>query len=308
MSGPARVLVIGWQGQLGADLRRCFPAGTLGVDYPECDVRDQRQVEATVAGARPQWVINCAAQTNVDGCEHDPHAAFAVNAVGAWHVARAAARWGARVIYISTDYVFGARPTRDGAFSEDDCPAPLNVYGASKLAGEHLTLACSARNLVVRTSGLYGHAGARGKGGNFVETMLRLAATGQPIRVVNDQRLSPTSTVALATRLAALLSCPTGGIVHVAAPDACSWFEFASEIFAYAQLAVDISAVPSSHYPTIATRPALSALTSRRLADLGIPACPPWRQMLHEYLRTRPVPPLTSAAPQAGADGQRVQR
>ncbi len=296
MRTTPRVLLIGSRGQLGSDLLRVLPHDTVGVDYPECDVRDQQQVEAAVAAARPAWVINCAAQTDVDGCEREPQDAFAINALGAWHVARSATRLAARVMYISTDYVFGGAPARGTAYVEDDCPSPVNVYGASKLAGEHLTLACDRANLVVRTSGLYGHAGARGKGGNFVETMLRLAAGKRPIRVVRDQRLSPTSTVALASRLVALLGCQAGGIVHMAAAYSCSWFEFASEIFAYAQLPVDVSPISSSEYTTVARRPALSALGSRRLAELGIPACPGWREMLHEYLRTRPVASVGDAA------------
>jgi len=298
-----RVFLIGSKGQLGTDLLRVLPADTVGVDYPECDVRSPQQIEAALSAAGPTWVINCAAQTNVDGCEQDPEQAFAINALGALHVARAAARAGARVMYLSTDYVFGGAPPEGEAYTEDDRPAPVNVYGASKLAGEHLTLACNAANLVVRTSGLYGHAGARGKGGNFVETMLRSAASGRAIRVVSDQRLSPTSTAALAPRLLALLVRGAHGVVHLAAADACSWFEFAREVFAFLRLDVDLSAVTSAEYPTVARRPTLSALQSRRLGDLDVPTCPSWREMLHEYLRTRPVqrsePAVVAPAPGA---------
>jgi dTDP-4-dehydrorhamnose reductase len=291
-----RVLIIGAQGQLGTDLRRVLPADTVGMDLPAFDVCRADQVRAVLARERPDCVINCAAQTNVDRCELEPGEAFAVNAHGAMHVAQAAAEVGARVIYISTDYVFGGDGERAEPYTESDRPMPLNVYGASKLAGEHLTLAYQPRSLVVRTSGLYGHAGARGKGGNFVETMLRLAASQKLIRVVADQRLSPTSTVELADRLVALLQCNAQGIVHVAAADGCTWFEFAREIFAVVGLEVDLQPVATSEYPVQALRPALSALRSERLEALGVPPCRAWRAMLREYLPARPQPAGVNAA------------
>lgn len=285
-----RIVLIGSEGQLGTDLRRVLPPETVAVDLPACDVRRPEQVAQVLQRTRPDWVINCAAQTNVDRCELEPDEAFAVNARGALHVARAAAEVKARVVYISTDYVFGGDGSPPSAYVESDRPAPVNVYGASKLAGEHLTRAFQPRGLMVRTSGLFGHAGARGKGGNFVETMLRLAASQRPIHVVDDQRLSPTSTAELADRLLALLACDADGVVHVAAADDCTWFEFAREIFAFLRLDIDVRPVPTSQYPVKAQRPALSALRSARLAALGVPPCRPWRAMLHDYLRARPQP------------------
>jgi dTDP-4-dehydrorhamnose reductase len=285
-----RIVLIGSEGQLGTDLRRVLPPDTVGVDLPAFDIRQPEQVRALFARERPDWVINCAAQTNVDRCELEPDEAFAINACGALHVARAAAEIGARVAYLSTDYVFGGDGPPRAVYTESDRPAPVNVYGASKLAGEHLTRAYQPRGLIVRTAGLYGHAGARGKGGNFVETMLRLAAAGQPIRVVDDQRLSPTSTVELADRLVALLRQDAAGLVHLAAADDCTWFEFAREIFAFLKLDVAVQPVPTWQYPVKAQRPALSALRSERLASLGVPSCRPWRAMLHDYLQARPQP------------------
>lgn len=285
-----RIVLIGSDGQLGTDLRRVLPPDTLGVDLPAFDVRQPEQVRALFERERPDWVINCAAQTNVDRCELEPDDAFACNARGALHVARRAAEVGARVAYISTDYVFGGDGPRRAAYTESDRPMPVNVYGASKLAGEHLTRAFQPRGLIVRTAGLFGHAGARGKGGNFVESMLRLAAAGRPIRVVDDQRLSPTSTVELADRLVALLQRNAEGLLHVAAPDDCTWFEFARAIFAFLQLDIAVRPVSTAEYPLEARRPTLSALRSERLADLGVPPCRPWREMLHDYLRARPQP------------------
>lgn len=283
-----RIVLIGSEGQLGTDLRRVLPPDTVGVDFPAFDVRRPEQVRDVLARERPAWVINCAAQTNVDGCEVEPEEAFAINAIGALHVAQAAAEVGARVVYISTDYVFGGDRERTVPYTELDRPAPLSVYAASKLAGEHLTCAYQPRSLIVRTAGLYGHAGARGKGGNFVETMLRLAASGKPLRVVADQRLSPTSTVALAERLVALLQRDAEGLVHVAAADHCTWYEFACEIFALAGLEVAVEPVPTSAYLVKAQRPAFSALGSMRLRELGVPPCGAWREMLRDYIKARP--------------------
>ena len=285
----ARILIIGANGQLGTDLRQVLAGECSGVDWPEFDVQREEQVREFLRAQRPEVVVNCAALTNVDQCEDEPGPAFAVNAMGALNVARAAQEIGAAVVYISTDYVFGGEASREMAYTEDDLPAPLNIYGASKLAGEFLTQAYSTRALIVRTCGLYGHAGARGKGGNFVETMLRLATTGRPIRVVDDQRLSPTSTTECAAKLKALIECGASGLYHVAAPDSCTWFEFARTIFEFSGLNVDVTPICTAEYPVRARRPALSALTSRRLAQADVPPCRPWREMLQEYLACRPA-------------------
>lgn len=284
---PGRVVLIGAQGQLGTDLLRMLPPETVGLDWPEFDVSNQAQVTDTLQSLRPAAVINCAAATDVDGCESDPARAFAVNAMGAGWVARAAAAVGARVIYLSTDYVFGGADDRTTPLVESAAPHPVNVYGVTKLAGELLTRLGNAQSLIVRTCGLYGHAGARGKGGNFVETMLRLAAQDKPVRVVNDQRLTPTSTQACSRALVALLDTAATGLVHVAAADMCTWYEFAQEIFARSGTRVDLRPITSAEYPLPARRPPFSALGTSRANLLGAAACPSWRAMLHEYLDGR---------------------
>ncbi len=282
-----KTTLIGAAGQLGRDLQAVLSGPLMLLDLPEFDITDAAQVEAALEEQRPDVVINTAAQTNVDGCESAAREAFAVNALGALHVARAAVGIGAYLIYVSTDYVFGAAGMRASAYVESDQPGPVSVYGASKLAGEQLTSAYQPDSLVLRTSGLYGHAGARGKGGNFVETMLRLGGQGQALRVVDDQVVSPTSTVGCAAKIAALMELRPQGIVHVAAADSCSWHEFAREIFAQQQMAVDLTPIPTSEYPTPARRPAFSSLRSERLAELGVAPCRGWREMLHEYLDAR---------------------
>ncbi len=309
MPTQQRILVVGARGQLGTDLCAQLGPQAVAVDLPDFDATREAQVAATLDQVRPAVVVNCAAQTNVDQCEREPEAAFAANALTALHIARQAERVEAAVIFISTDYVFGAAPPAEApgvrstlaqnagagpaarcaaAYTELDFPGPLNVYGATKLAGEHLTAAANPRHYIVRTSGLYGHAGARGKGGNFVETMLRLAGEGRPVRVVNDQRLSPTYTPALTERLLLLLRSRCYGHYHLAAPDSCTWYEFAAAIFAHAGLTVDLRPIATSEYPLPARRPPLSALQSLRLPAVGIPDCPPWRAMLAEDLDRRP--------------------
>ena len=282
-----RIILIGSNGQLGTDLRKVLPPETLALDWPEFDVRQSDQVREVFQRERPEQVINCAAMTNVDLCEDETSEAFAVNTLGALHVARCAEEVGAAVYYVSTDYVFGADTTRTEPYTEDDTPGPINVYGASKLAGEHLTIGYNSRACVIRTCGLYGHAGARGKGGNFIETMLRLANEGKPIRVVNDQRLSPTSTAECARCIRDLGERRVIGLYHVAAPDSCTWFEFSRAIFECAHLNADPQPISTHEYQVRARRPMMSALQTRRLTRIGVEACSPWLDMLHEYMNTR---------------------
>jgi len=279
-----RIALLGARGQLGTDLRPILPGPVLALDWPELDITSADQVRTALRGFGPDVVINCAAQTNVDQCEDEPEAAFRVNALGAMHVAQAAAQLEARVVYISTDYVFGLAGVRRRPYTEDDPPGPLNMYGTTKLAGEYLTRAASPRALIVRTCGLFGHAGARGKGGNFVETMRRLGRQGRPVRVVDDQRVSPTSTVALAAKLLELIERGVSGLFHVTAVDSCTWYEFARAIFEEEGLDVELQPIPTSAYPLRAVRPALSALASTRLELAGLAPCVSWREMLHAYL------------------------
>jgi dTDP-4-dehydrorhamnose reductase len=279
-------MVFGASGQLGVDLVRGLGSAAIPVSRTECDATDGERVAAVVRAHRPAVIVNCAAATNVDGAEDDLRTAFEVNACAALHIARAADEVGALAVYVSTDYVFGADQGRLLPYVESDRPGPVNVYGASKLAGEQLTLASCRRALVVRTASLYGHAGARGKGGNFVETMLRIAREGRPLRVVCDQIMSPMSTVGCTRRIVELLDRDVHGVYHVAPTDACSWFEFASEIFRHTGITPDLTPVPLSTYATRARRPSYSVLGTERLA--GPPPGDDWRSLLHEYLESRP--------------------
>ena len=286
---PSPILIVGAGGQLGRDLARAFrDQAPVALARGDLDVTDAALVARTLGRIAPATVLNAAAYNRVDDAERDPAPAFAVNAVGAHHLARAAADVGARLVHVSTDYVFGA--AGDGPFTEHAPPAPLNAYGVSKLAGEHLVRAASPRHLVVRTCGLYGVAGSRGKGGNFVETMLQLGGEGKPIVVVDDQVVAPTYTVDLADGIRRLLAVdPPGGVYHLTSAGACSWFEFARAIFASAGLRPDLASTTTSTRAAPARRPANSVLRDTRLAALGLTPLRPWPEALRAYLVERGI-------------------
>jgi dTDP-4-dehydrorhamnose reductase len=285
------VLLLGAGGQLGTDLRRALPAAALvPLTRADLDITDRDAVARVLDAHAPAWVINTAAFHRVDDIElKDAQLAFAVNEVAAGHLARACARRGARLLHLSTDYVFGGRQSEPRRpYAEDSPPFPLSVYGESKLAGERLIQEASPTHLVVRSSGLYGVAGSAGKGGNFVETMLRLARKGERIKVVHDQVLAPTYTADLAEAIARLVAArPPGGIYHLTNAGACSWFEFAGRIFELCKLAPDLAPTTSVEYKAPASRPPYSVLANTRAAALGLPPLRPWPEALEDYLRAK---------------------
>ncbi len=284
-----KVVVIGSPGQLGQDLMRLFAPGVVGLTHQDLEITDEAAVARTLRDIRPDWVLNTAAFHRVDDCEQNPSLAFAVNAIGAHHVARAAAAAGAGVVFFSTDYVFGSQ-TRGPRqpYDERDCPGPLNVYGISKLAGEHLVMTANRRPLVVRTTGLYGASTSR-KGWTFPELMLQKGRDDGQVRVVTDQVLSPTFTEDLAAKVKELMDREASGLFHLTNAGECSWFEFARAVFALAGLKVKLEAIDTAQSQRPAPRPAYSALTSVRLADLGITPMRPWREALQDYLHKKEV-------------------
>jgi dTDP-4-dehydrorhamnose reductase len=287
-----RILLIGASGQLGTDLRRTLPAAALiALTRADLDITDQEAVERILSAHAPAWVVNTAAYHRVDDIEtKDAPLAFAVNEVAVGYLARACAHRGARLLHLSTDYVFGGgllgHPPPP--YTEEAPPAPLSVYGASKLAGERRVRDASPDHVVVRSSGLYGVAGSAGKGGNFVETMLRLAHERAPIKVVNDQIGGPTYTDDLAEAIARLLAAtPPGGVYHLTNAGACSWFEFAGRIFELCGLTPDLKPTTSEEYKAPARRPPYSVLANTRAAALGLPPLRPWPEALEAYLRAK---------------------
>jgi dTDP-4-dehydrorhamnose reductase len=248
----------------------------IALSHDDLDVTDPARVERVITRERPDTVINCAGWTNVDGAEESERDASVVNAQGAGFVADAAAKVDAKVLYVSTDYVFDGAA---GPYGESDDPAPINAYGRTKLAGERATALVNGRSFIVRTSWLFGS-----HGGNFVETMLRLGQGGGPVVVVHDQVGCPTYTGHLAVGLLRLIDSASYGIHHMAGDGSCSWYEFAMEIFRQAEVVTRVMATTSDMMERPATRPANSVLVSRRSGPIKLPA---WQRGLADYLARR---------------------
>ncbi len=249
----------------------------VGFGHTELDIADPASVSAKFELERPDVAINCAAWTDVDGAEESEQAAMAVNGKGAGNVAAAAASVGASVLYVSSDYVFDG--AKGAPYVETDQPAPLSAYGRTKLAGEEATAAANKRHFVVRSSWLFGIGGS-----NFVETMLRLASTQNEVLVVRDQVGSPTYTWHLAYGIVRLIEGIEFGIHHMAAAGACSWYDFAREIFEQAQVECRVLSATTEMLGRPAPRPAFSALDSQRQHAIELP---PWQDGLSAYLAQR---------------------
>jgi dTDP-4-dehydrorhamnose reductase len=271
--------VVGADGQLGQALvRRLGDRLAWSGGRSALDVRDAAAVFALVSSVRPDVVFNASAYNKVDAAEAERDLAFAVNASGPENLARACAASGALLVHVSTDYVFDG--TASQPYREDDPTGPLGAYGASKLEGESRVLASSAPSLVVRTSGVLGAGGSRGKGGSFVERILARARAGEPLRVVNDQVFAPTFATDLASALVELVPTGARGLLHVTNQGSCSWHELAVESVRLAGLPVPVEAISTASLHLAARRPAYSVLDGWRYFSLGLPALPPWRDAL----------------------------
>ena len=284
-----KTLVIGSDGQLGTDVCKAFEdtelyrAGLSSGDF-RVDNTVHDEVRNLIAKKiRPDFVVNTAAFHNVPVCEDDPASAYAVNAIGAKHLAVACQEAGARLIHVSTDYVFGNGGT--APYTEGDRESPLNTYGASKLAGEHLVAAECENHCIVRSSGLYGAAPCKAKGGkNFVQLMLHLAAERGEVRVVTDERVSPTYTVPLAKQIRVIAGCAEPGLYHATCQGECSWYDFARAIFDETGTEVKLLPATQADFPSAVKRPDFSILANKRLEDQSLDVMPGWRDALREYL------------------------
>lgn len=272
-----RVLVTGAAGQLGQDVVRTLSARgheVIARTREHLDITDAASVRSAMEGTSPDLVINTAAYTAVDAAETEVDKAFAVNATGALYVAREAHRCGAGIVHISTDYVFRGESSRTAAYKPDDLPSPRNVYGASKLAGEHLVRQSNPRHWIVRTQWLYGNGGS----GNFVETMLRLGSGNRTLRIIDDQVGSPTFTAHLAEAIVELLT-EAPGTYHRTNSGQCSWFEFAQAIWQMAGMKPTAQPILTEEYGAAADRP--------RFSVLGDDRGPAWTQGLADYMSRR---------------------
>jgi dTDP-4-dehydrorhamnose reductase len=281
-----KVAIFGISGQLGSDVAAALSSHhVIAVEHARADIRDEGAVTEAIASAAPDWVVNCAAMTHVERCESEALAAFEANAGGARNIAVAATAAGARLVHISTDYVFDGE--KRSPYVESDFPRPINIYGSSKLAGEWAVRAAHGTHVILRTSGIYGLNACRGKGTNFVETMLKRAQVGASTRVVNDEVLTPTFSADLAEQIRAMVEHGVpGGVYHATNAGSCSWFDFAREVFRHAGAAVP-EPITAAEWNSPVRRPSYSVLENRALAALGIDVMPEWRDALSRYLSER---------------------
>jgi dTDP-4-dehydrorhamnose reductase len=281
-----KILLIGALGQLGTDLRKVLSGHeVIPVDKEEIDVCDPAQVNAMVRSLAPRVLLNCSAFNRVDEAEDTPEAAFAVNTFAVRNLALAARETDAVVVHFSSDYVFDG-PGRT-PYVEMDLPCPKSMYGVSKLAGEAMVRALWPKHFLIRTCGLYGYTGSRDKGTNFVESILRLARQGGPMRVVGDQICTPTSTMDLACAVARLIDSDAYGLYHLTSAGECTWYEFAEEILELAGLHPQIQPQSSAELRARARRPAYSVLDNRQFRAAGFEDMHHWREALADYMRGR---------------------
>jgi len=282
--GP--VLITGGGGQLASDLEELLSGRgeVSAAPRAELDITDDEAVGRTIESVGPELVFNCAAFHNVEVCETEEDRSFAVNARAVKRLAQRCESAGARLVHVSTNYVFDG--TQHAPYTERDAPSPRSVYALSKLAGEYAALAYCSRALVARTAGLYGLHGSASKGGNFVTRMVgRARETGTHLRMVADQRLSPTPTADLATALVDGVERGATGIVHLTSSGDCSWHEFTMEIMRLAGIDVEVEAVDTTIPPGGADRPLNGVLARPRADELGLPSLSHWREGLETYMQ-----------------------
>ena len=278
------VLITGGGGQLASDLEerlreRCQVSAP---SRSELDITDQAALDEALDWVEPAVVFNCAAFHNVEVCEREEDRAFEVNARAAKRLAQRCAGADAGLVHLSTNYVFAG--DREEPYVEADLPSPRSVYAISKLAGEHAALAYCPRAIVVRASGLYGHHGSASKGGNFVQRMIERAREHGTLKMVADQRLSPTYTADLADGIVAAVDEDVSGLLHMGNSGSCSWYEFTLAIMEIAGLDVPVEPVQTVRPAGGADRPLNGVLASERSTEAGLASLRPWRAALEDYM------------------------
>ena len=289
-----RTVVVGGDGQLGTDLVQTGKGPNLDLVsllQADIEITDPASVERALSALEPDVVLNTAAchgaaqQTTAEQEDF-----FRVNALGARNLARFCRQHNALLVHFSTDYVFGRERTRARPYAEDDPPCPVNIYGASKLAGEHLVRSFCPKHYLIRVASLYGDRGCMAKGNsNFVKMVLSKARKGEGLKVVNDQFMSPTWTRAVARKTYELIHTRAAfGLYHMAGSGYCTWYEFAYEILRIAGLsvAVEPTATPEEGPGEVFLRPRWTALGNYKLRQAGLADLPAWRECLEEYMRT----------------------
>lgn len=285
-----RIAVIGADGQLGSDLVKTLARDEVfPLYYPEFDVTRPERMRSVLQDLQPSSVINTAAFHRVDECEDDSETSFRVNAIAVRDLARLARELGFILVHFSTDYVFDGR--KKTPYTESDPPNPLNVYAVSKLAGEFFVRALVEKYFLIRTCGLFGEASSREKGYNFVDRMIALAEAGKPLRVVDDQWVSPTSTAELAERTSDLIRTNHYGLYHLTSEGQCTWFQFAQELFALLGRKPRLEPVDSRTFAAKARRPLYSVLENKRAKEVGLKDFSSWKDALRAFLEKKGLIP-----------------
>jgi dTDP-4-dehydrorhamnose reductase len=294
-----KIAVLGATGQLGRDVSTAFVAAgdtVTQLGHDAVDVASAESVKNSLSQTRFDVVVNTAAFHHVEKCEDDPALAFAVNSLGARHVGQVTDSLGAKLVHISTDYVFDGK--KQAPYTEQDPAAPLNVYGNSKLSGEFFVRCANPRHFVVRVSAIYGSHSCRAKGGlNFVELMLKLSREREELRVVDDEFVTPTPTTEIARQLVVLTRTSDYGLYHATAEGSCSWYEFARAILEASGTNVRLERARPGEFPAKVPRPKYSVLENTALKDRSLNVFGHWKRGLENYLANRsPASTLTHAS------------
>jgi dTDP-4-dehydrorhamnose reductase len=278
-----RIAIIGADGQLGSDLvktlkeDRVFP-----LYYPDFDITKPEKTKKDLSSLAPEVIINTAAYNKVDESEDNPYEAFLLNSIAVRDLASICRDLGFVLVHFSSDYVFDG--LKGEPYVEEDAANPLSVYAVSKLAGEYFVTNTMKKYFLIRTCGLFGEAGCWGKGYNFVDVMISLEKQGKPIKVINDQWVTPTSTAELAQRISELVRTKHYGLYHLTNEGQCTWHEFASTIFSLTGKKPDITPVDSETYGAKARRPSYSVLENKKAKEMGLTEFSHWREALKDYL------------------------
>jgi dTDP-4-dehydrorhamnose reductase len=290
-----KIAIIGADGQLSNDLIRILKDEELFLlTIDDIRVEDREQTVRVIKDIRPDVLINTAAFHQVDRCEDERIPPFDVNCMGAINAASAAEQVGASYVFYSTDYVFGDDADRNSPYTEEDKPGPLSVYGFSKLAGEIGVRNVYQKHFVIRTCGLYGVKTSM-KGYNFPGLMMKLANERDEIRVVNDQRLTPTHTLDVARKTAELINTDYFGLYHMTNTGDCTWYEFTRYLFDLTGINTRLIPITTDEYPVKAKRPAYSVLDNKKLRSVGIQDLKHWQEALQEYLKESGIPVKTGS-------------
>jgi dTDP-4-dehydrorhamnose reductase len=291
-----KIAVIGSNGQLGSDVVCAFADRgdvVLSLTHADIELSSLESVKACLGTRTLDVVVNTAAMHHVENCEQEPAKAYAVNAMGARNLAIVTRDLGAVLVHVSTDYVFDGKKSEP--YIEDDTPLPLNVYGNTKLAGEHFVRSVNPKHLVLRTSALYGKHPCRGKGGlNFVDLMLKLARERGKVRVVDNEVVTPTSTSQLAKQIVVLSRCDAYGLYHATAEGRCSWYQFAKEIFQITNTDVRLDVATAAEFPAKVPRPSYSILENHALKIRRLNLFTTWQEGLCDYLGVQRAETLTA--------------